>query len=112
MGRYNKYRILTNSSDYYQSLREERGVKYIRHYETPMFRNPNVNQRSKLATTKHIWTFGDRLYQLADQYYNSSRYWWVIAWYNGFGCEGEIYNGAVIRIPLNLQDALKVLGAS
>ena len=112
MGRYNKDRILTNASEYYKPLREERGLKTIRQYATPVLKNPTVAQRKRLKTTKHIWKYGDRLYKLADQYYNDSRFWWVIAWYNGYGCEADIYNGAVIRIPLNLGDTLKVLGVA
>ena len=110
MGRYNKYRILVNDSEYYKPLRAERGLKKILHYETPTIHNPTKLQRMNTITTKHIWKYGDRLYQLADQYYGDSRFWWVIAWYNGFGAEADIYNGAVIRIPLNIEEALKVLG--
>jgi|TARA_Y100000034_G_scaffold99816_1_gene122819 nucleoid-associated protein YgaU len=112
MGRYDKYRILTNASEYYKPLREERGVKFIRQYETPILHNPTIRQRTQLTTAKHVWKYGDRLYQLADQYYNDTRYWWVIAWYNGYGTEADIRNGNVIRIPLNLADVLTVLGAS
>ena len=109
MGRYNKYRVLNNASEYYAPLR--RGIKNLRHYETPRLHNPTIAQRMSLTTNTHIWKYGDRLYNLADQYYGDSRYWWVIAWYNGFGAEADIYNGALIRIPLNIADALKVLGA-
>ena len=110
MGRYDKYRIIINESEYYKPLREERGLKRIVQYETPQLRNPSVRQRMNMVSTKHIWKYGDRLYQLADQYYGDARYWWVIAWYNGFGVEADIYNGAVLRIPLNIEEALKVLG--
>ena len=111
MGRYNKYRIIVNNGEYYKPLRDGRNVKQIVQYETPRLHNPTVRQRANTLTTKHIWKYGDRLYNLADQYYGDSRYWWVIAWYNGFGAEADIYNGALIRISLNIEDALKVLGA-
>jgi len=112
MGRYDKYRILTNASEYYASLREGRNAKFIRHYETPTLNNPTVAQRRQVVTVKHIWKYGDRLYNLADQYYNDTRYWWVIAWYNGYGLEGDIRNGAIIHIPVNLESALRALGVS
>ncbi len=112
MGRYSKYRILTSASEYYKFLRQERGVKFIKHYETPVLANPTVRQRANLTTTTHIWKYGDRLYNLADQYYNDSRYWWVIAWYNSYGTEADIPNGVVIRIPLDLVSALSMIGVS
>jgi|TARA_Y100000034_G_scaffold8366_1_gene9089 hypothetical protein len=111
MGRYDKYRILENSNDYYKSLRESRGVSIIEHYETPAFSNPTVAQRASLLTDARIWKYGDRLYNLASQYYGDTRYWWVIAWYNGLPCEAEIENGTVIYIPVDIGSALEVLGA-
>tara|TARA_Y100000034_G_scaffold92735_1_gene112111 strand:+ start:61 stop:399 length:339 start_codon:yes stop_codon:yes gene_type:complete len=108
--RYSNYRILNNSSEYYAPLRKSRGLKNIRHYETPVMQNPSVGARSGLSTTTHIWKYGDRLYKLADEYYNNVSYWWVIAWYNSVPTEAQLRTGNVIRIPLNLEAALKVLG--
>jgi hypothetical protein len=34
----------------------------------------------------------------------------VIAWYNGYPTEADIKKGALIDIPVNLEDALRVLG--
>jgi len=110
MGRYNKDRVLTNASDYYKSLRHERGVKVIRQYATPELRHPTVRDRAQLKTTKHIWSYGDRLYKLADQYYGDPRFWWVIAWYNGTPTEADLKLGQLIWIPLNIEKVLKVLG--
>jgi len=110
MARYNKYRIIPSVSDYYKFLREERGVNIIRHYETPVLKNPTVADRRRLITNSHIWKYGDRLYTLAHQYYGDSRFWWVIAWWNGIPCEAEIKNGTVLRIPVNIENALKTLG--
>jgi len=112
MGRYDKYRILTNASDYYKPLREERGVKFIKQYETPKLLNPSRATRRRITTTKHLWKYGDRLYNLANQYYSDPRYWWVIAWWNGYGTEADIQNGALLYIPLKLDAALTALGVS
>jgi|TARA_Y100000296_G_scaffold1924_1_gene2128 hypothetical protein len=111
MPRYNKYRILNNSSKYYAPLRESRGIKNIRHYETPQLNNPTVAQRSRLMTTSHIWKYGDRYYKLANKYYGDVRLWWVIAWYNSAPTEANLITGDVIAIPINIEETLKVLGA-
>jgi hypothetical protein len=112
MGRYDDYRILTNASEYYKPLRQERDVKFIKHYETPVLHHPTRSQRRKTITTNYIWKYGDRLYNLADKHYNSPRHWWVIAWYNGYGTEADIPNGAILYIPLKLESALNALGVS
>ena len=104
--RYSKYKIINNNSEL---LCEPRGVKNIRQYETPYMYNPTVADRASLRTTNYLWKYGDRFYQLAEQYYQSPNFWWVIALYNGYMTEADIRPGDVIAIPLNLEDALKVL---
>jgi len=108
--RYDKDRKLTNNSEYYAPLRKSRGKKAIVHYATKQIRNPTVADRASVKRTKHIWKYGDRLYTLSHKFYGDSRYWWVIAWWNGYGVEAEIKNGSVLAIPLNLEKALKILG--
>ena len=110
MPRNNKRMILVNNVEYYAPLRRSRDVSQIRHYETPIMNNPTAYQRSAIQTNKHIWKYGDRLYNLADQYYGDATFWWVIAWWNGYGIEGDIRTGALLYIPLDISKAIKVLG--
>jgi|TARA_Y100000034_G_scaffold18667_1_gene20731 hypothetical protein len=112
MSRYRNDQILLNSSEYYKPLRETRGLKVIRQYETPMLTNPSVADRTRITADTYLWGYGDRLYKLAYQYYGDARFWWVIAWWNGIPAESEIPNGAVIAIPINIEDALKALGVA
>ena len=109
MPRYNKTRKVINSSEYYRLLRKERGVRAIEHYATPILHNPTVLQRMKLLTTTHIWKYGDRFYKLAHQYYGDERFWWVIAWYNGYPTEAHVKTGKALKIPTNLEEVLKTL---
>ena len=110
MSRYINDDILLNSSEYYEPLRKERGVKQIEQYATVVMHQPTVAQRAALLTTPYIWTYGDRFYQLASQYYGDPTLWWIIAWYNGRPTEVDIKPGQTIRIPLNSADALMALG--
>ena len=106
MARYNKDRKIVNASEYYKFLTEKRGIKSITHYETPILAHPSAMQRAALLTNNYIWKYGDRFYQLANQYYNDPRYWWVIAWYNGYPTEADIKPGALIAIPVDIEEAL------
>jgi len=110
MARNTKRRTILNDSEYYEPLRKSRDVKVIEQYPTPMMRNPSILERAAVKSTKHLWVYGDRFYTLADTYYGDSSYWWVIAWWNGYGVEADVTNGALLRIPLSLTDALTVLG--
>ena len=107
MPRYTKTDIIDNNIEFYEFLRKNRQVKTsITHYSTPRFKNLTSKQRSQLKTTKHVWSYGDRYYKLAHQFYGDVNYWWVIAIYNGYPTEATIVPGDVINIPVNLENVL------
>ena len=110
MPRYKRTKIFANDEEYYSYLTKNRNIKRITHYATPVLRNPTITDRTFLLTTAHIWSYGDRFYNLAFKYYGDVSYWWVIAWYNGTPTEADIQNGDLIEIPVNLNEALSVLG--
>ncbi len=111
MSRYNKFKIVKSNSDEREKIVSRREVKEIEHFESIKFHNPDARERSKILTKRHLWKLGDRFYKLADEYYGDSRFWWVIAWYNTVPTEANLRNGAIIEIPLNLEQALDVLKA-
>jgi nucleoid-associated protein YgaU len=99
-----------NASEYYSPLREKRGVKKISQFKTPVLKNPTIKDRTRIKTITHMWKYGNRLYNLSNQFYGDSSYWWVIAWWNGVSTEAQIKLGTVLYIPLNIEDALDALG--
>ena len=102
---------IINDTDFYRELRERRGVKQIEQFTTPRLRHPTVADRVRIKTSTHIWKYGDRFYNLAHQYYGDTRYWWVIAWWNGVPTEAEANTGDVFEIPIDISEALLALGA-
>jgi nucleoid-associated protein YgaU len=110
--RYLNTKIINNDIEFYEFLRKKRGnIKNIKHYATNILKQPSVSERASLSTTSHIWKFGDRYYNLSHKYYNSTQYWWVIAWYNGYPTEADIKPGDVIDIPIDLEKVLTILEA-
>jgi len=108
--RYKSKDIVLNRSEYYAPLRRSRDLKVIRQYGTVMLRQPTIADRSRVTSDTHLWSYGDRLYTLANTYYGDARYWWVIAWWNGYPTESDIATGVVLTIPTNIEKALKALG--
>jgi hypothetical protein len=108
--RNNNVSIIDNDSEHYKELYKRRGLKKISHHPTPKFRHPTVRERANVNTTGHVWVYGDRFYKLAQQYYGDVRYWWVIAWWNGYPTEVSIETGDFLDIPLDLVTALEILG--
>lgn len=103
-------RIVDNNVRHYRRLVGRRDVKNIRHYTTPTMKHPSVSERANVSVDNHVWAYGDRFYNLAFKYYGDQRFWWVIAWWNGYPTEGSIKSGDLISIPLNLNKALDALG--
>jgi len=108
--RDNNKKIVQNNSNHYKELLDRRGVKKLSHYGTPSMRHPTVSERAGIATTGHIWVYGDRFYNLAHKYYGDVNFWWVIAWWNGYPTEVSVQTGDFLDIPLDLKQALNVLG--
>jgi hypothetical protein len=110
MSRYGKRGRITNDGEYYRTLIARRRRRRITHYDTPILHNPTVRQRAQITTNKHLWKYGDRLYTLAHNYYGDAGFWWIIAWWNGYGTEADIKTGAILYIPLDISATLKALG--
>jgi|TARA_A100000164_G_C21829549_1_gene734567 nucleoid-associated protein YgaU len=107
MPRYASTKTFVNRLEAYEFLRKERNnVKGIKQFQTVKIHNPGISVRSRLETVRHVWTFGDRYYNLAQQYYGDPNYWWVIAWYNGRPTEADVSPGDIITIPVDLENAL------
>ena len=101
---------IVNDSEYYKELYERRGLKKITHFPTARLRHPTVTDRANINTVGHVWAYGDRFYKLAHQYYGDVRFWWVIAWWNGYPTEVSVQTGDFLDIPLDLKKALNALG--
>jgi hypothetical protein len=104
MSRYKNSDIKRNVSELYKKLRKERGLPdALVQYETNRKKAPTVEEIKTLNNVGHIWTTGDRLYKLADKYYNDPELWWIIAWYNNKPTEAHFKAGDLIQIPLPLE---------
>ena len=101
---------IVNDSEYYKELYERRGLKKITHFPTARLKHPTVTERANINTVGHVWVYGDRFYKLAHQYYGDVRFWWVIAWWNGYPTEVSVQTGDFLDIPLDIGAALDALG--
>jgi|TARA_Y100001938_G_C8001958_1_gene385188 hypothetical protein len=104
--RYSKTEIGTNSSTQYDNLFKERDVKFIRQYFTPKLKHLDAKEMKNINGISHLWKVGDRYYKLAQQYYNDSSLWWVIAWFNRAPTEAHLKIGDTIVIPTPLDEWL------
>ena len=107
--RYSDRLKMKNASTLYEDMLEERDVRFIRHFTTAELKYPTAKQLTEIKRVGHLWKRGDRLYKLAHKYYNDSRLWWIIAWFNRKPTEAHISIGEVIFVPMPLSTVSKYL---
>ena len=102
---YNRYinrPIRINDLEFYKEFLEQRKIRQLTQYLTPIIPELTFQRKRSLDTTKHIWKVGDKLYKLASTHYGDPTLWWLIAWYNEKPTEAHFDLGDVVYIPLPL----------
>ena len=110
MSRYNSRNKAINKNEQWKKTLEDRGLKEVKQYTTPVFKDPTEEQLARIQTRDYIWKNGDRLWRLAANEFGDARLWWVIARLNNKPTEALFNPGDTIKIPLNIATALEVLG--
>jgi len=108
--RYYNREIVANFDTQYSQLLKKRNVAFIDQYSTPDFDRLTSEDIAELDSISHVWSLGDRLYKLADEFYNDPTLWWIIAWYNRLPTEAHIKMGWVVDIPLPLEKMVELWG--
>jgi hypothetical protein len=78
-----------------------------RYYETVDF--PSKEQLDGIATFKVRASNFERLDHLAFKHLGQGEYWWVIALLNDVDWMYVFEEGKVLRIPINVEDVLRLL---
>ena len=110
MGRYNSRTLLRNQTEFYKEIFEKRGLKGIRHYNTPNMKYPTGKEiADSIERIPHLWKTGDAYWKLAQKYYGDAQMWWVIAWFNKKPTESHVEMGDTIQIPTPITTVMKYL---
>ena len=110
MSRLNSRRIAKNRNEMYEKIFEDRGVKEIEQFVTPVSKNPSQEEIDRIPTITHYWSNGDRFWYLASKHMGDQSLWWIIAKLNNTPTEAHLTEGDEIKIPTNVAVALGVLG--
>jgi nucleoid-associated protein YgaU len=106
MSRYRDSEIVVNEEESYDNIREERGVKKLRHYRSKQHPPPTKEFYRSLIQIPHVWSSKDRYWKLAVEHYGSQKYWYIIAWFNKKPTEAHVQEGDKIYIPKPLSNVL------
>ena len=98
--------IFINSNKLYSQKKKDRGVGFFRQFGTPKLKKVTAEEFGQINALPRIWRLGDRYYKLAHEFYGSSEYWWLIAWFNDKPTESHLKIGDPVYIPVPLNDAL------
>ena len=93
-------------------IKQYRGKKkFIKQFVTPQIVYPTQAEINQVEDfTYRVWGAGDTYEKLSNEFYGTSKLWWVIATINKKPTEFHISPGDVLFIPLNLQRALALVG--
>lgn len=102
--------IISENSDEYRQILEKKDINLINFLSSLVLKSDET--KKDFSFVKHIWQANDRLYKLAQVYYNDPKLWWVIAHVNQKPTDAHFTPGDEIKIPEPsvLQDAIKYLG--
>lgn len=111
LSRYNKRRLYKNVSlDYaYSSIFRDRDLVAPMQYGIANFKQLTAAEVADLEIETKVWTFGEKYFKLAHEYYGDPTYWWIIAWYNQRPLESDFTPGEVVEIPTPLELMLEYL---
>ena len=109
MSRLKSRRVAKNRNEMYEKTFEDRGIKEVEQFSTPVFRNPSQEEIDRIPTIEHTWRNGDRFWLLASKHMGDQSLWWVIAKLNNKPTEAHCTEGDSIKIPTNVAVALEVL---
>tara|TARA_B100000424_G_C22935520_1_gene497810 strand:- start:2241 stop:2573 length:333 start_codon:yes stop_codon:yes gene_type:complete len=109
MSRFNDRKKAFNDEEMYKNLLDDRGVKKIIQYTTPVLKFPDEEELLRIQTVDYTWKQGDRFWRIASKHFGNPRLWWVVAQFNRKPTESHLTPGDVIKIPINLDVVLGAL---
>ena len=102
--------IFTNGNlQYKNAFFRQRGIERMVQYGLPTLRYPSTQELLSFQNVTAYWGSTDKLYNIANEYYGSPEYWWVIAWYNQKTTEADFTPGEIYLIPLPIEAVLRSL---
>lgn len=100
---------LSSADKIYSNYLKDRELIRLTHFTSPIIGKITPEQQTFINSLGHIWSQGDRYYKLADEYYQDTDYWWVIAWFNSIPTEAHLNIGDIIQIPTDLETVLSFI---
>jgi len=108
MGRYNNRKIFKNEDPSYMDNFMDKELRFINQYDTMSMMPITLGSGLSVDNLTHIWSHGDRLWKLSEQYYGNPNYWWLIAWFNRKPTENHFSIGDTVIIPAPFETALSL----
>lgn len=107
--RYNKTPIVINNTEQWRRYYKEKGLNYIRQFATPNIKHPTAEETLGIEEVENVWTFGDRLWKVAQINYDDPKLWWVIAQWNQKPTDAHFKIGDIYFVPFPLTEVLRLL---
>ena len=107
--RYDKRELFFNDDrEYKKVFFKDRDLAQTYQFKTAIIGYPTDEQFQELESIPLRWGSTDKLYNIADEYYGSPEYWWVISWFNQKPTEAHFKVGDIYYVPQPLSDVLAI----
>lgn len=97
MPTYPDQEIMLLDFDHYFEILERRGMKTIRLRRTKTFESARGMELR--VREEHVWSHGDNLRKLSQEYYYSPDFWWTLAFVNKKPTDAHFKIGDILLIP-------------
>lgn len=109
MNRYYNTQKIINNADRDKALMDKKNIKNILQYSIYDFGTLGSDNKLNLDITYHTFERGDKLYNIAQKYYNDASLGWLICYTNNISNELQILEGQMLSIYLPLENLLELL---
>ncbi len=99
MPKYTGTRSIVLTTEQYEELFKDRDIDSIRF--TSQFRFSKKYTESGYRVYEHIWSHGDKLYKLAEKYFDDVEMFWLIGLMNDKPTDAHYKYGDVVLIPVD-----------
>lgn len=110
MSRYRFAEVIEIDDSTRPGIFRRRDLTNVTQYARLRLNSPDEDdeETSAIETHERVMATGERMSKWAYEFYGSSEYWWVIAWYNKKPTDSHIKLGDVVSIPKDLEYAIYI----
>ncbi len=96
---YKNFDKRTLNKSQQENISQIRDIENIEYYKNFIFERDFQNQQYQVI--EHVWSHGDKLYKLANLYFQDRNLFWLIGLFNNKPTDSHYSYGEIVYIPVD-----------